>query len=199
MPVHKLYCDTRQRIRPDLNNHADCTIQLPRTIEVPDCKAFVDSFHISNLFQTIHENNKYLYVAEELPFLTVQATTNKIYVLEEIGTVQTWRIVLIPPSIYGGAHFATAVALALNGSGKALSGSYTAAFNAAIYQLTISNATNPGYFKIYTREVLRGMTMFGTVAITPANLQDVSEVLGTTTGAIVPGDSLNPILLTTGV
>jgi hypothetical protein len=199
MPVHKLYCDTRQRIRPDLNNHADCTIQLARTIEVPDCKAFVDSFHISNLFQTIHENNKYLYVAEQLPLLTVQASMNKIYVLEEIGTAQTWRIVAIPPAIYGGANFATAAATALNSAGKALSGNYTVTFNAAIYQLTIGNPTNPGYFKIYTREVLQGMTTFGTVAISPANLQDVSDVLGTTAGAIVPGDSLNPILLTTGV
>ena len=198
MPVHKLYCDTRQRIRPDLNNHADCTIQLPRTIEVPDCKAFVDSFHISNLFQTIHENNKFLYLAEQLPLLAVQAAMNKIYLLEEIGAAQTWRIVVIPPAVYSGANFATATAAALNSAGKALSGNYTVAFNASNNQLTISNPTNPGYFKIYTREVLQGMTSFGTIAITPANLQDVSDVLGTTTGAIVPGDSLNPILLTTG-
>ena len=199
MPIHKLYIDSRRRVRPDLNSHTDFSIQLPRTIEVPDSRAFVDSVHISNIFETIHENNRNIYVAEEVPLRPVLATANKLYVLEEIGAAQTFRVLTVPTTApTSAAGFATNVATALNGSGKALSGNYTVAYNTSNNELTISNATSPGGFKIYTREVLLGMSSFGSTAITPTTLADISDTLGTVTGAIVPGDALNPIITTSG-
>ena len=66
MAPHKLYIDSRTRLNPGNTTHADFSVQLPRPIEVPESRAFIDSVHLPNTFPTIHGKNKYIYAVEKL-------------------------------------------------------------------------------------------------------------------------------------
>jgi len=73
---------------------------------------------------SVVESNKNMYIAEELPFLTVLATQNRIYFREGL----TELIAVIPAAIYDGNALATAVAQALTAAGSTV---YTAAYTAS--------------------------------------------------------------------
>ena len=106
MPVHKLYCDSRAAVE---GTPSDWLWQPPRAIFVGKCRAFIDAVHMGVTWGSVVESNKNMYVAEELPFLTVLATQNRIYFREGV----TELIAVIPPAIYDGNALAAAVAQAL--------------------------------------------------------------------------------------
>jgi hypothetical protein len=73
---------------------------------------------------SVVESNKNMYIAEELPLLTVMPTQNRIYFREGV----TELIAVIPPAIYDGPTLATRVAEALTTAGSTV---YTAAYTAS--------------------------------------------------------------------
>ena len=107
--VHKLYVDSRAAAEGGPNDFA----WTPnRPISIPKCRAFVDSVHMQVIWGTITATNQYLYVAEELPLLTVLNSCNKVYLEELIVGVVTQRVATLASAVYDGASFATALAAA---------------------------------------------------------------------------------------
>ena len=82
MPVHKLYCDSRAAKE---GNPSDWSWQPDRPILIQKkCRAFIDAVHIPVTWGTITPTNQNLYVTEELPFFTVLASANKVYLTEDL-------------------------------------------------------------------------------------------------------------------
>ena len=121
--VHKLFIDSRAAKE---GTPSDFVWAPDRRVSVGRCRAFLDAVHIYN---------QYLYIAEELPSLTVLATATKVYLKETISGTTLWRILTIPPAVYDGPGLAQALATAL-GAG------YTTAFVAggALGTVTITTA-----------------------------------------------------------
>ncbi len=183
MPVHKLYCDSRAAVE---GTPSDWLWQPPRAIFVGKCRAFIDAVHMGVTWGSVVESNKNMYVAEELPFLTVLATQNRIYFREGV----TELIAVIPPAIYDGPTLATRVA-------EALTGFYHTASTTTLGSIAITPAIT-----IASRVTL--LTGWAGQKLTKTLLYDASDVLGTKytdsqgTLALGRGIGYRKISLTTG-
>ena len=122
----------------------------------------------------ITANNQYMYIAEELPLLTVLPTAGKVYLRETINGVTSDRLVTIPPAIYDGASLATAMATAL-GTG------YSVTYAPVASQLGTLTITTANNWVILSRATLLRDGKFGGSILQKSGLQDASDILGTTT------------------
>ena len=75
MTVHKIYVDSRAAKE---GTASDFVWAPDRPLSVDKCRAFIDSVHMPITWGTITDYNKFLYVAEELPFLTVLPSAGKV-------------------------------------------------------------------------------------------------------------------------
>ncbi len=75
-------------------------------------RAYLDAIHMPCTWTTIHAQNKYIYLTEQLALLTVLPSANKLYLTETSSSgVATQRIVTVPAAIYDGNALATALSL----------------------------------------------------------------------------------------
>jgi hypothetical protein len=114
-----------------------------------------------------------MYIAEELPFLTVLPTTGKVYLRETIAGVTSDTLVTIQPAIYDGVNLAAALATAL-GAG------YAVAYTAVASQLGTLTITTANTWVILSRATLLRDGKFGGSIVQKSGLQDASDILGTT-------------------
>ncbi len=129
MGPRKFYIDSRKRVS---GSHSDFDYQLPMTVEVPKSRCFVDSVQLANVFPSITNDNKYIYLREKN---TSNVTTN--------------RQVELTVGSYDGYTLATEVALRLNTGTSLLSNSYGCLFYPPINKLIINNSTvSPAQFSI---------------------------------------------------
>jgi hypothetical protein len=141
---------------------------------------------------SVVESNKNMYIAEELPLLTVLATQNRIYFREGV----TELIAVIPPAIYDGPTLATRVAEALSTAGSTV---YTAAYTASATTLGSIAITPP-----VTIASRASLSEWAGQKLTRTRLYDASDVLGTkytdSQGALVldHGIGYRKVSLTTG-
>ena len=134
---HKLYLDSRRRAS---GSHSDFDYQLPQPIHVPKSRCFVDSVHLANVFPTIHENNKQMYMSER-----------------DVNNVITYRkLTLTTNQYFDGDALALELATKLN-IGTTLNGSsYTCTFENTTGRLTIANSTlAPSTFTIWPVDYLK--------------------------------------------
>ena len=191
MGPHKLYIDSRARQNAGQSSHSDFAVQLPRPIEVPESRAFIDSVHIPNTFPTIHSANKW------------------IYIVEKVGMAQFYRKLYLTEGTYNGIELAAHLQAVLNtqvipaqaSTGTNLAAnSYTVVFSASTGKLTINNSSlSPGVtsYEIWPRDKLSADA--GQFAMMTAPYQyvandDCYDVLGFTGGAPLVGDSVTPAL-----
>ena len=59
--VRKIFIDSRFR---DSGSFANFQYSLKTPVTHPKCRAYIDQLHIPNVFPTIHENNRNLYIVE---------------------------------------------------------------------------------------------------------------------------------------
>ena len=171
MTVHKIYVDSRAAKEGDAG---DFVWAPDRPLSVGKCRAFIDSVHLPVTWGTITDYNKYFYVAEELPFLTVLATASRVYLRETIGGVTGDRIVLIPPAIYDGLNLAVALSTALGAN-------YSVSHTAVAGTLgTLTTTTTNDSFTVLSRATLLRDGAFGGSPLIKSSLQDASDILGTT-------------------
>jgi hypothetical protein len=169
--VHKLFIDSRAAKE---GTPSDFVWAPDRPVSVGKCRCFLDAVHMPVTFGTITETNKYFYIAEELPFLTVLPTAGKVYLRETISGTTLWRIVVIPPAIYDGPALATAMTTAL-GAG------YTVAYTAVASTLGNLTITTANTYTILSRASMLRDNLFNGSLIPKYDLQDASDILGTTT------------------
>ena len=71
--VRKIFVDSRFR---DSGNFANFQTTLATPVLHPKCRAYLDNIHIPNLFYTIHDNAKHIYIVEQ--WLTNPGTLNEV-------------------------------------------------------------------------------------------------------------------------
>ena len=196
--VHKLYVDSRASSQ---GGPSDFVWSPNRPISVPKCRAFVDSVHMQVIWGTVTGTNQFMYVAEELPLLTVLTSCSKVYLEETIGGGATQRIATIAPGVYDGPGFATALANALTTA----SATYTVSHGAVagtLGQLAVSS-TVPFFFA--SRAHLLQRSTWAGQALVHANLQQAADLMGlvttnaTTPLALFPARSYNKLSLSPGL
>ena len=196
--VHKLYVDSRASVE---GTPSDFVWSPDRPIAVPKCRAFVDSVHMQVIWGTVTASNRYLYVAEELPLLTVLTSCSKVYIEETINGVATQRIATIATGVYDGAGFSTALANALTTANATYTVSYSAVAG-TLGQLAITS-TVP--FFLASRAHLMLQTTWAGQALVHANLQQAADLMGllttnaTTPLALSPARSYNKLTLSQGL
>ena len=168
--ARKLYIDSRAAKE---GTSGDFVWSPDRPLSVGKCRAFIDAVHMPVTWGGITSNNKYLYVAEELPFLTVLPTAGNVYLRETIAGVTSDRLVTIQPAIYDGVNLAAALATAL-GAG------YAVAYTAVASQLGTLTITTANTWVILSRATLLRDGKFGGSIVQKSSLQDASDILGTT-------------------
>ena len=169
--VHKLYIDSRAAKE---GTSGDFVWSPDRPLSVGKCRAFIDAVHMPVTWGGITANNQYMYIAEELPLLTVLPTAGKVYLRETINGVTSDRLVTIPPAIYDGASLATAMATAL-GTG------YSVTYAPVASQLGTLTITTANNWVILSRATLLRDGKFGGSILQKSGLQDASDILGTIT------------------
>jgi hypothetical protein len=174
--VHKLYLDSRAA-KERSHGHADFIWTPDRPLVVDRCRAFIDSVHIPQSFGSIGAHNANTYIAEEQADFTVLAGQNKVYIQETTGGVVTQRVVTMTAATYASE---AALASALQAS---LGGLYTV--TGGVNVLTV---THPAIsWKIVPRRELQAMSTFASTSLSKHNLQDASDLLGTTVQAALGG------------
>ena len=168
--VHKLYIDSRAAKEGDAG---DFVWAPDRPISVGKCRAFLDAVHMPVTWGTVTTTDKFMYIAEELPFLTVLATASKVYLRETINGVTSDRIATIAPAMYDGLNLAAAM-------GTALGAGYSVAYAAVANQLGTLTITTANTWLILSRASLLRDGKFGGAILSNSNLQDASDILGTT-------------------
>ena len=178
--THKIYIDSRARQRPGTTSHNKFVWQAPRSISVPNCRAFIDSVHLPVSWGTFHAQNQYIYISEQADAWSV-GSNNKLYLYESYGTAESIRIATIAPWPYAtGAAFATAVQAALQAN-SIIPGAYSVVHSGSGQgTLTITHAAAASEFSlsIANREDLGVLTTWGTTAISPIALQDACDIMG---------------------
>ena len=102
--VRRVYVDSRMRIS---GTGSDFEVELPEAIEVPrGTKAYVSQFLCTHSFETVHEHN------------------NRLYVAENAASSFRARIVTVPPGPYDADSLRLALETALNTNRLAGMGSY---------------------------------------------------------------------------
>ena len=127
--VHKLYIDSRKRIRGTSSCFA---YQLVRPIEVPASRVFVDSVSLPNSFPSVHAGNR------------------SVYIEERVGNSDFKRKVALTEGFYDGFSLAEEVQTRIN-SGTNLAVPYTVTFEEKTGKLKISNT---GVFSVWPDEAL---------------------------------------------
>ena len=189
MAQHKLYIDSRARLNAAKTSHADFNVQLPRPIEVPASRAFIDSVHLPNTFPTIHSQNKYIYVVERVgqpatafhrKLALTEGNYNGIELAAHLQDVLNTQI--IPTQSANGTN------LGVN--------SYVVAFSGATGKLTISNGTSVASFEFWPRDYLQTNPTLWTMTAPSSYVanDDAYDVLGLAGGSILMGDSTTPIV-----
>ena len=168
--VHKIFLDSRAAVEGDAS---EFTWQPERPIMVPKCRAFIDAVHMPVTWGTITQTNRYVYVAEEAPFLTVFDTATKVY-FREAGQE---LIATLSPAMYDGPNLAAQLQSERNQAGTA---TYTCVWSSplgGLGQIAVGSSTA---IEFVTRKQLLGLSSFAGQILTPSNLQDASDVLGLT-------------------
>ena len=160
--VHKLFCDSRARTEGD---HASWSWQPARPVTVPRSRLFIDSVSLPVAWETIGEDNKYLYVTETQTSLKVLAGQGKVYLKEG----NTFRAVQIPTGSYTGTGLASALATALNTG----SNGWTVAFIANA-SLGLLNIGGPAHWKFFSRRELIAGAFPG---VFPGDFEDSADLL----------------------
>ena len=174
--VHKLYLDSRAA-KQRSHGHADFIWTPDRPLVVDRCRAFIDSVHIPQSFNSVTSLNSNTYIAEEQANFTVLANQNKVYIQESTGGVVSQRIMTMTATTHASE---AALASALQAS---LGGLYTV--TAGVDTLTI---THPAIsWKFVARSELQTLRTFASSPLTAYNLQDASDLLGTTIQAVQGG------------
>ena len=133
---HKIYVDSRKRVS---GTHSNFDYQLPNPIQVPKSRCFVDSVHIANVFPSITNHNRFIYLEET-------STTN----------VTKKRKVALTVGAYDGNTLATEVATQLNSGTTLTAASYSCTFSSGTGKLTIANTTASGAdFSIWPADYLK--------------------------------------------
>jgi hypothetical protein len=166
---HKLFIDSRAAKQGE---PGDFVWSPDRPISVNKCRAFIDAVHMANTWGTITANNQFMYLAEELPLVTVLPTATKIYLRETDNGITTDRIVVIPPAIYDGATFSTALATAL---GPAYATTYVALPPNGRVDITSTITT----WTILSRASLLRDGTFNGSKLLKSSLEDASDLLRT--------------------
>ena len=147
--VHKLYLDSRAA-KERSHGHGEFVWAIDRPLVVDRCRAFIDSVHIPQSFESIGPHNANTYVAEEQVGFTVLAGQNKVYIQEITGGVTSQRVVQISPAAYvSEATLAVAVQAALGGV-------YSVTSGAGVLTITEPNLSS----KIVSRRELYAKTTF---------------------------------------
>jgi hypothetical protein len=185
--THKIYVDSRARVNPGTTSHNKFVWQAPRPINVPSCRAFIDSVHLPVAWGTFHSQNQYVYISEQLDGWNVSATNNKLYLYEVYGGSESIRVASIATFPYStGAAFATAVQAALQAN-SIIPGAYTVAHSGSGQgTLTITHAAAASEYSlsIANREDLAELSTWGATAISPTALQDACDILGLRTSGV---------------
>ena len=127
--THKVYVDSRARQLPATTSHNKFVRQSPRPINVPNCRAFIDSVHLPVAWGTFHGQNQYVYISEQLDGWNASSANDKLYLYETYGTTESIRVASIAQFPYTtGAAFATAVQAALQAN-SIIPGAYSVAFS----------------------------------------------------------------------
>ena len=170
MGVHKIYVDSRAAKE---GTASDFVWAPDRPLSIGNCRAFIDSVHMPITWGTITGYNKFLYVAEEMPAFTVLPTQAKVYLRENgVDRVVTLAASIVPPD--DGPGLAQALANAL---GAGFTTSFTAVAG-TLGNITIASATP---FVVLSRASLLQLSTFAGSPLVHSNLQDASNILGTTT------------------
>ncbi len=107
LSVRKLFVDSRFAVSGDSSSFE---YELPEVVELPpDAVAFVTEFTSVASWDTVSLNN------------------NRLYVVENTGSIYSARIATIAPGAYDSETLRVAVELALNGAGKTVAGTYSVA------------------------------------------------------------------------
>jgi len=194
MAPHKLYIDSRARLNAGNSSHADFSVQLPRPIEVPESRAFIDSVHLPNTLPTIHAQNKYVYVVERVgqpatvymrKLALTEGTYNGVELATHLQTVLNTQV--IPTQSSTGTNLGT--------------NSYIVAFSSTAGKLTISNSTVNATFEFWPRDYLQANPTLWmmTAPYSYAANDDAYDVLGFAGGSILSGNSATPIVGTAHV
>ena len=174
---HKLYIDSRKRVS---GSHSDFDFQLPRPIQVPKSRCFVDACHLANVFPTITSHNRFIYIEEV-------STTN----------VSTKRKVGLTMGGYDGTTLASEVALQLNTGTTLAANSYACTFSSGTGKLTISNTTaSPADFSIWTADYLKhGLWNPINLGSIPDYIEgdDCYDVIGFAGPSLITGNATTPI------
>ena len=168
--VHKLLIDSRAAKE---GTPSDFVWAPDRPVSVGKCRAFLDAVHMPVTWGTITDTNKYMYIAEEMPAFTVLPTQTKVYLRENgVERVLTLAASIVPPD--DGPGLAQALATAL-GAG------YTTSFTAVAGTLGSITITSAISWVILSRASLLQLSTFAGSQLVHSNLQDASDILGTTT------------------
>ena len=170
--VRKLYIDSRAR---KAGTHGDFIWQPDRPILVEKCRAFIDSVHLPNVCGSITATNQYIYVTEQQANFTVLANQNKIYLSETSGGNEIERILSLSAGVYTEATLATQLQVHLGAA-------YAVTSSTGQLNITSSGLTS---WKIFSRAELQTKTSFSGQNISPTNLQDACDLMGTTMQSIL--------------
>ena len=174
--THKLYLDSRAA-KERSHGHADFVWAPDRPLMVDKCRGFIDSVHIPQAFGSIGSHNANTYIAEEQNDFVVLAGQTKVYVQEIIGGVGSQRIVSMTAATYASeASLASALQASLGGQYTVVGGVNT---------LTIAHPTIS--WKIVSRRELQTLNTFASAPLSKHDLQDASDLLGTTIQAVIGG------------
>lgn len=137
MGPRKLYVDSRKQVS---GTHNDFDDQLPNPIHVPKCICFVDNAHFTNVFPTITNYSRFIYIEE---ISTANVSTKR-------------KVGLTVKQNQDGTTLATEVALQLNAGTTLAANSYSCTFSSGTGKLTISNTlTSPADFNIWAADYLK--------------------------------------------
>ena len=162
--VHKLFCDSRARKDGD---HAAWSWQPSRPVFVPKSRAFIDTVSMPVAWETIGEDNQYMYVTENQTLMKVLTGQGKVYVQEG----STYRTVQIPVASHNGASLASGLAAALNTG----SSGWSVVFNSSSSSLGTLTVTGPSNWKFFSR---REMIAGAFPGVLPGDFQDSADLLG---------------------
>ena len=185
--THKIYVDSRARVNPGSTSHNKFVWQSPRPINVPNCRAFIDSVHLPVAWGTFHGQNQYVYISEQLDGWNVSSANDKLYLYEIYGTTESIRIASIAQFPYTtGAAFASAVQAALQAN-SIIPGAYSVVHSGSgqgVLTITHAAAASEYSLSIANREDLGALTNWGTTAISPTALQDACDLMGLRTAGV---------------
>ena len=175
---HKVFVHSKARVAPAHSTHSDFSFQLAAPIEVPQSRAFVDQVHIPNEFPTIHADNKYVYLEEN------------------VGGNSHKRKVALTEGTYDSTTLPTHLASALNSGTNMAAASYSVTFDVVTGRLTIATSDPTNSFDLWPAEYLtQGLwnpLLNPAIPVYIAH-DDAYDVLGFHGVNTLPGNNLNPL------